>query len=424
MNDFSPRLVVSDGQGQVFDVPELGAVGVSGKSIRTIPGEDWILLPEGSQLMELPGRLPVGQDTATGEIIVLENEPGENNLAVAAFLAPAYTVCYLATWETLPKAPRLSLYAYAAVGWYDGQFYVPAIRIDPDVRQDPALVDYGLVRKAAEKLSTEYVKNRLAQHLIHNCALSYHCPAAINYLLNRWEMPLPTSRTCNSRCLGCISLQQGTGICSTQNRISFTPSAEEVIEIAVPHLETAPRPVVSFGQGCEGEPLMNPDLLETSIRGIRENTTKGTINLNTNASRPEIVERLALAGLDSMRISLNSARETYYSKYFRPIKYHFADVLKSIRMMKKHNRYVSLNYFVFPGFTDQPDEIAALQKLLMNYPVDLIQWRNLNIDPEWYWDELNPNETEGLGIRQMIEQVKTKFPALQHGYFNPYLNPE
>lgn len=416
-----PSLVVSNGQGEVFDFPEYQALGVSGEQIVAIPPDEWIPLPEGSQLMELPGRLPVGLNRSTGAIEILQPESGEQLIAVAAFVAPAYTIFYHAAWETLSHARRLPLYAYAAVGWDDGRFYVPAMRIDPDIRQDPPLFDQAAIRRNAQQMLQSNPSNRLLNHLINNCALTYGCPAAQNFLLNRWEMPLPTARSCNSRCLGCLSLQSSGEICSAQQRINFTPTAEEIIEITVPHLETAPSAVASFGQGCEGEPLLNPQLLYDAIKGIRTYTAKGTINLNSNASRPEVIARLIEAGLDSLRVSLNSARPAFYNQYFRPKDYNFEDVLESIRLMKKAGRFVSLNYFVFPGFTDQPSEIAALEAILDSLPCDLIQWRNLNIDPEWYWTTLRPPAEEGIGISRLIQHYRTKYPQLRHGYFNPAL---
>jgi pyruvate-formate lyase-activating enzyme len=420
-NQISPSLVVSDGKGNVTDMENYRAIGVSGERILEIQPDEWIPLPDGSQLMELPGRLPVGIDRQTGEIVTLEESDGETLLPVAAFVAPAYTIGYHAAWERRPDAPWLSLYAYCAVGWYDGKFYVPATRIDPDIRQDPLLVNRPQIERSAKKLSKKYPNNRLAAHLIDNCALTYGCPAALNYLLNRWEMPLPTSRACNANCLGCISLQKDSGVCAAQFRIDFTPTANEIIEIAVPHLETAPLPVVSFGQGCEGEPLMNPDLLIQTVKGIRQKTSKGTINLNTNASKPGVVRQLRIAGLDSMRVSMNSARRNFYEKYYKPTNYSYDDVLESISVMKELNGFVSINLFVFPGFTDQPEEIAAVEDLIGKYDIDLIQWRNLNIDPEWYWETMNPPDEEGIGIRNMIERFGKTYPNLRHGYFNPYL---
>ncbi|RKY54374.1 MAG: radical SAM protein [Candidatus Neomarinimicrobiota bacterium] len=414
-----PSLVVSDGQGKVFYLEEYKAVGISGETIKEIPEDEWIPLPYGSQLMELPGRLPVGLDKKSGEIVTLEPDSQEKLMAVAAFVAPAYTITHHAAWERLPDAPNLSLYAYCAVGWYEGRFYVTAFRIDPDIRQDPSQFNQERIEIVAKNFLKRYSDNRLAEHLIKNCALTYKCPAAQNYLLNRWEMPLPTSRTCNSECLGCISLQKNTGIVSSQLRIDFTPTAKEIIEIAVPHIETAPYPVVSFGQGCEGEPLMNPQLLIDAVNGIRQKTDKGTINLNTNASCPNVVEKLCNSGLDSMRVSMNSARLEFYYKYFKPLNYTFEDVLKSIETMKREGGFVSINFFVFPGFTDQPDEIEALESLIRNYNIDMIQWRNLNIDHEWYWEEMNPLAQDGIGIKKMIEYFRGKFPDLKHGYFNP-----
>lgn len=422
MLSISPSLVVSDRNSNVFDIPEYAAVGISGDLIEEISREYWIPLPEGSQLMELPGRLPVGLDRKSREIVVIEQNYSNELIAVAAFLSPAYTVTHLAAWERLPDAPRLSLFAYSSVGWYSGRFYVPAIRIDRDIRQDPLQFNRERVENEAGKFLKKYLGNRLLHHLIKNCALTYCCPAAQNYLLNRWEMPLPTSPSCNASCLGCISMQSNSGVSSTQDRLNFVPTVDEIVEIAVPHLETAPSPIASFGQGCEGEPLMNPQLLIDSVKGIRKKTKRGTINLNTNAYNHEAIAALRKAGLQSIRVSINSVRAKYYHKYFNPANYLFDDVLKSIEIMKSKGGFVSINLFVFPGFTDQPDEIKALESLIRNYEIDMIQWRNLNIDPEWYWEEMNPPEQEGIGIGQTIEYFKRKFPELRHGYFNPYLD--
>jgi hypothetical protein len=296
MTDFSPSLVVSDGKGHVFELEQYQALGVSGENIVEIPADEWIPLPEGSQLMELPGRLPVAKNRQTGEVVTLAETGDEKLLAVSAFVAPAYTVFYHAAWEKQPRARRLSLYAYSAVGWQDGRFFVPAMRIDPDIRQDPPNFNQAEIARSARRILKRYPHNRLAAHLVNNCALTYGCPAALNYLLNRWEMPLPSARTCNAACIGCLSLQKDSGVSSAQHRITFKPTAEEIIEIAMPHIETAPDPVVSFGQGCEGEPLTNPQLLYDAIKGLRRQTAKAQSISNSNASRPDVVARLPKPG--------------------------------------------------------------------------------------------------------------------------------
>jgi pyruvate-formate lyase-activating enzyme len=192
--------------------------------------------------------------------------------------------------------------------------------------------------------------------------------------------------------------------------------------VAVPHLENVPGSVVSFGQGCEGEPLTQSDLLERAIGLIREQTSSGTINLNTNGSMPHALKRLFRAGLDSIRISLNSAREDYYNSYFMPVNYTFGDVVDSLLLGSTMGRFVSINYFVFPGFTDEQEEVHALESLLKQTGVDMIQWRNLNIDPDYYMDSLNWKGTgKNIGMLALLERIREAFPDLRFGYFNPAL---
>jgi pyruvate-formate lyase-activating enzyme len=310
--------------------------------------------------------------------------------------------------------------------------------VDPDPRQDIERFDPAEVARRTRRRLAREPGNRLLRHL-GRCSLEYGCPAARNLFLGRWEAPLPTSPTCNARCLGCISLQEGSGVCATQERIDFVPSAEEVCGVAVPHLQRAARAVASFGQGCEGEPLMQWRLLEKSAQGIRRATGRGTLNLNTNASLPEPLVALRDAGLDSIRVSLNSCRPEYYRRYYRPQGYDLSDVLRAARGFKAAGGFVSLNYFVLPGFTDEPEELEALYGFLGESGADLIQLRNLNIDPEWYLSGIGHTSAEHapggqapaghasggepLGILRWLAALRERFPALAFGYYNPCLDP-
>lgn len=422
-----PVLVYADAQGHLIDWPELEMAGSAGGRWRRLQPEDWIPLPDGSELFLLPKRLPVGYDWRKQRFQTLSRDPFDDSKsiqAVAAFVAPAHTQIYSAAYRALPEAPVLPLFAYTAVGWHDGRFVAACLRIDADERQDFCHFNLEQIARNARRRMRRESHNRLVQHL-GKCALSYGCPAARNLFLNRWEAPLPSSPRCNARCLGCISLQENQEICATQDRITFVPTAEEIAEVAVPHLQHAVQPVVSFGQGCEGEPLLQAETLIQATRLMRQTTRCGTINLNTNASLPEHIKRLAAAGLDSMRVSLNSCRSEYYHAYYRPRGYGFEEVVQSIRVMKQHGKFVSLNYFVLPGFTDAPAEWEALQHLIHKTGPDLIQLRNFNIDPEWYLRTLQIKPTRtALGIRQLIERIKDRFPDVRLGYFNPCLNPE
>ncbi|ANH81931.1 radical SAM protein [Niabella ginsenosidivorans] len=412
----SPYLLYSDGKGNIFEDESLYAIGRSGWDALPVPVEDWIELPEGGSLYELPDRIGIGMDVQTGELRLCEK-----GWAVAAFIPPAHTGFYISAFETKPGAPTLPLFCYTAAGWRNGRFYVPAIRIEQDIRQECAGFDAEKVQLGVEHLTKAYPHNRLVHHLANNCALTYHCPAARNYFIGRWECPVPASPACNANCVGCISLQPDEEtIVSTQDRLSFKPTVEEIVEFTVPHLETAPYPLVSFGQGCEGEPLLMWETLERAIIEIRKHTSKGSININTNGSRPDAVKRLCKAGLNSIRVSTNSARSEIYMPYYRPNNYQFEDIVESLKVVDGFGGWTSINYFVFPGMTDSIAEYEALRKLIKTTHLKMIQWRNFNIDPDWYLGKINVGDTgECMGVKQLMELIKDEFPHLKYGYYNP-----
>jgi pyruvate-formate lyase-activating enzyme len=203
---------------------------------------------------------------------------------------------------------------------------------------------------------------------------------------------------------------------ASQERIRFVPTADEVVGVASPHLEKAEDAIVSFGQGCEGEPLTQWRLLEESIRLLRERTDRGTINLNTNGSFPKRLERLCEAGLDSVRVTLNSPHSKFYNRYHRPKGYSFGEVVDTLVQARKKGIYTSINLLVFPGFTDREKEVEGLIGLIRETNFDLVQMRNLNIDPDLYLKTMGRGD--GIGIAQMVDVLKKEFPSLQFGYFN------
>jgi len=376
---------------------------------------DLIKLPACSEIFKLPGRHAVSYDPAK-----LNFAEDRKSFAVAAFLPPGYTVTYNSAYKEIGRPRKLPLFAYAACAFYKGDIYTAAVRVDKSPCHDSRFMDMNTVRKNAGRVLKIFPKNSLIRHL-KNCALYYNCPNAKNFFLNRYEAPLPASPSCNAQCAGCISFQPDGDCPQTQPRIKFIPSADELAEIALFHIENTRNPIVSFGQGCEGEPLLCAGIIEKAIKLIRQKTSKGIINMNTNASSPAAIIRLVDAGLDSIRVSLNSAREKYYTNYYNPIGYSFDDVTRSIDMAKKKKCFVSLNYLTMPGFTDSKDEFSGLRKFLSIYGVDMIQWRNLNYDPLRYFKEIriSVESSQMLGVREIIMSLKKEFSNLRMGYFNP-----
>ena len=419
-----PQLVISDKNGNLYDVPGLEAAGMKGGSFLKLTMQDLIPIPAGSELFMLPGRVPVAYDAitksfirATGKVLNAKNKP---YFPVAAFVSPGFTTTFNSAYLEVKKTSMLPLFSYAACAFHKGDLYAACVRTDKERRQDLKYIKIDTVKKEVERIRKIFPRNRLARHL-ERCALIYGCPAAKNFFLGRYEAPLPASPFCNARCLGCISYQPRRRCSVTQPRITFVPDPEELAEIALFHIKRVRDPVVSFGQGCEGEPLLVGDILEKAIKIVRQKTKKGVINLNTNASKTKLIGKLFDAGLNSMRVSLNSARPKYYTKYYKPLDYTFTDVRRSIEIAKKKKGFVSLNYLVMPGFTDRRDEITAFTDFISAYKVDMIQWRNLNYDPVLYFKELNipVSYPHLIGIKDLIGLIGRKFPAVMKGYFNP-----
>ncbi len=412
----SPYLLYADAKGFTYEDKSLYALGRSGWDAGDVPLEEWIELPYGGQLYTLPDRQGLGIDVKTGEVRVCEK-----GRAVAAFVPPAYTVLRLAPYITLPEATPLPLYCYSAAGWAGGKIYVPATRIEQDIRQEAAGYDDERISSGIQQITSLYPQNRLVKHLAENCAARYSCPAARNFFLGRWECPIPVSPACNANCLGCISFIPETEVFqSSHDRLSFKPTAAEIIEYTVPHLETAPYPIISFGQGCEGEPLLMWETIREAILQIRKFTSKGSININTNGSKPDAVNLLCQSGLNSIRVSMNSAQAKFYTAYYLPNNYKFQDIVESLKIVRSYGGWASINYFVFPGVTDTEAEYQALCDLIDYTDLSMIQWRNFNIDPDFYLHKLNIGDGDpGMGVLNMMNRLHEKYPHLKFGYFNP-----
>lgn len=416
-----PFMLYADADGKVYDHPYFRMVGFSGSAPSIPKEEDIIALPEFSKLFYIPDCPPIGLDPSTGEFKTVSDVTFDGVItkcyAVAAFLEPGLVRAYLPAVDYSPKSYTLPMWAYTAVGFKKDEYWATGFRIEYNHKWDPQNYDDRELVPAIRKYKRKHGSGALVGHLI-NCATKNHCFAAKNLFLKRWEAPLPVSRVCNAACLGCLSLQQDGLFDASHQRISFTPSREEIVALAVEHLDSAPEAIVSFGQGCEGEPLTEYRLIADSIKDIRRQTAAGTINLNTNGSKPGCIRLIAETGLDSIRISLNSARPDLYRAYYRPKGYDFRDVVASIALSKEMGLYTMVNYLVFPGITDQEAEIEALKELIQKTGVNFIHLKNLNIDPQLYLKEMPETKSKAVGMKHMVKIIREAFPNVELGYFN------
>jgi len=109
-----------------------------------------------------------------------------------------------------------------------------------------------------------------------------------------------------------------------------------------------------------------------------------------------------------------------YKTYHRPKNYSFRDVKESMGKARAAEAWISLNTLVLPGFTDGPEETKALIALVRKFRVDMIQTRNLNMDPDWAMEELGLKAGTGKtpGLRRWMAAVRKAAPWIRFGYFN------
>lgn len=415
------KLLLADPKGRVVEHPYLLATLRSDESILPAHGHT-IPLPEGGKLAHLPGRLPVGVDPKTGELVLVRELELDGKTvtphAVGAVLPPGYTRTYL-PGEVKADGPVLPQWAYTAAAWGPKGPVVWALHTDRRKHWTPARFNTGEVKELVVEHLARFPGNRVLKQL-KTCALIYRCFTSQNVFYCRDEGGIPASVMCNARCVGCISDQPDDGPPASHDRMDDGPSPQEMADVGAWHLEHAPgRTMISFGQGCEGEPLTRWKAIAESIRLIRARTQRGSININTNGSLTQGLSALYDAGLDAVRVSLNSAVKDLYEAYYKPQKYGWEDVEASIALSRRRGAYVALNLLLFPGVTDREGEVEALARLVKKYRVDQVQTRPLAIDPLQYIEVARGRGAGGepIGVPALLKALQRASPGLVIGNF-------
>lgn len=402
--------LIANDVGEIFDVPEAEGVGRIGEKFFKLQPKDLIKLPDSADLMFLPQRQAIG--FRRGEFFSLEGQ------AVSAILPQGYTRTHLPAFKKIPNAQILPLYGYTAVVLYKDELYAAAIYTDENHKWNPEHYNTHKLKNFIRRVKKDLPNNRIVAQ-VANCSLKWHCLTAQNLFYRRWECGVPTSPTCNANCLGCISLQAAECCPSPQSRINFVPTVEEIADVGIYHLNHAAEGIISFGQGCEGEPSLQAENICAAIKKIRATTSRGQININTNAGFTAGIKEIVDAGLDSMRVSIISANPDNYQKYYRA-GYKLDAVKNSIRYALDKNVHVSLNMLYMPGFNDCESEFAAWKNFLEKLPVQMIQIRNLNYDPDEFFAVMPPAKNF-LGTKKFLRELQKIFSALTIGNFSHYL---
>lgn len=365
-----------------------------GGLLQSVGADGLIPEPPGTIRMVLPGRRPL-----------VRGGTERRRHALAVVLPAGYTRLLLPAYLRDADAPVLPLFGYTFAAVIDDRLHVAAMRTDESEDWTPRAFREGELERIIDGWLSQQPHNRVLRQ-VGLCAREYGCFTAQNVFLERGEAALPVSPKCNARCVGCISEQDDAATFpAPQLRIAFETTPEDLCDVAVHHLQRVPDGIVSFGQGCEGEPLLRSVTIAAAIALIRRRCSNGTVNLNTNGSMPSALRRCIDTGLQAVRISLNSFRPEVYAAYYRPIGYTLDDVLESVRMASDAGLRVSLNLLTHPGVTDDAKEIDAMRRTLGEIPVEMVQTRTLNIDPEWYFAAVGRPE-RALGMRAAINAIR------------------
>jgi len=435
-------MLFSTSDGQLLEHPYLKMAAHNGKEFVTPKPSELTVIPEKWDVMQLPDTLPVGVDPETGAFEIVDSIPGTSALprAVAIHPPPGYVRQFLPGAKYLPyRAPEatgarlqqfdeggmtgrsgLPLWAYTAVGFAGTGTVAAMFQGDELTRWGPWLYyQKDLEEKVHARLALDPENPVLNQ--LKQCALEYRCCCAQNTFYGRWEAAVPMAPACNAACLGCLSKDAEWDAPTPQKRLKFSPDGKDIGRVIAHHLTTAEEAICSFGQGCEGEPTLSSEPLVEGVANARAVTRDGIIHLNTNGSKPKVVERAAEKGLSSIRVSVNTFDEAVFEAYYRPKDYKLSALYETLRVAKTAGLYRCINLLIWPGWSDTEAEMERISALCSEGLLDMIQLRNLCVDPAYYEKVLPKERGRVLGMRQMVDELHLRFPKLRFGTFNPRL---
>ena len=75
----------------------------------------------------------------------------------------------------------------------------------------------------------------------------------------------------------------------------------------------------------------------------------------------------------------------------------------------------------FPGFNDRAEELSAWEDFFRELPVQMIQVRNLNIDPDAFMEIMPEAKGQPVGTRNFLAKLHKEFPEMVIGSFSHYV---
>lgn len=196
---------------------------------------------------------------------------------------------------------------------------------------------------------------------------------------------------------------------------NFSETANQTVEKTVAHLQNSGQSLVKL---TVNDSKQAPAVTEI-VKAIRAKTDSGLLYVNSEVPNTDATKSWCRAGADYIGLHLNSAQADYYEAFNN--KYRFADLEKSLQVINQAGKRVILSYGIFPGLTDHPAEMKALEKLVEKANPAMLHLYNLPVDPEWYMDELmlQTLPRKQIGMQNWLGHMQNKFTAVTVGYFAP-----
>ena len=253
-------------------------------------------------------------------------------------LPPGWTRTYL-PGEVKADGPVLPQWAYTAAGW-DGRrggAVAWALHTDRRTHWDPERFSTAELKARVRRRARWRIPENRVLRQLETCALVYRCFTSQNVFYGRDEGALPVSTMCNAACVG-LHLRAARGRTARLPRADGRRTERRGAGAGrrrPPPLgrATGDGELRAGLRGRAAHSLAASSPRRSGASGRRR--TAGSLHINTNASLTAGLAALYDAGLDSIRVSLNSAVADLYEAYYQPDRYGWRDVEASIALSRQ-----------------------------------------------------------------------------------------
>ncbi|GAC1696840.1 MAG: hypothetical protein NVS9B6_04410 [Candidatus Limnocylindrales bacterium] len=365
----------TDRTGRIVVAADYGAAAQAGGPARAF--ELGIPLPPHARVVPLPDRDALGIDR--------QGRPrslGAGRWAVAAILGPGHLRTRLPACTGRDDAGPLEAQGYAAVAaGSDGGLVVAAV---PTGESPAPVAPTEVLLAAAITAGLRAHPSSAALRQLARRAREHEDAGSAALFLGQGDGPLPVAG----------------------DRIT----AADLAEIAIAHL-AAGGAGVTFGLAGDPDPLARPRVVADAASRIRLAVPTARIAVRSNAAAAAAIARVAEAGVDTLVVSLASARPETYERLHPARDIRWPEVRGGIRQAVASGLSVTIELLVLPGLTDRAEEADALVALLRELPSgSAIRLRDLAADP-YLLLRANPG-SEPLGIEVFLARLRAEAPLV------------